>query len=131
MADPECGDRRSADAAQPGDTWRTSAARSASSDGSGSIVASGRAAPSAAIAQHNSVRRRARSSTVLRPPLRSLTWDHGKEMAEHAQFSITTGVPVYFCDPRSPWQRGTNENTKGLLRQYFLKRTDLAPFSST
>ena len=50
-------------------------------------------------------------------------------MAAHARFSIETGLPVYFCDPRSPWQRGSNENTNGLLRQYFPKRTSLAPFS--
>jgi IS30 family transposase len=62
---------------------------------------------------------------------RSLTWDQGKEMAAHAQFSVKTGVPVFFCDPRSPWQRGSNENTNGLLRQYFPKRTEIAHFTQT
>ena len=69
----------------------------------------------------------AKSITTLPAQLRhSLTWDQGSEMSEHRRFSVKTGVDVYFCDPQSPWQRGSNENTNGLLRQYFPKGRSLA-----
>jgi IS30 family transposase len=76
--------------------------------------------------------RAALTRAVIRLPAdlrRTLTWDQGKEMAEHVRFSIDTAIKVYFCDPHSPWQRGTNENTNGLLRQYFPTSVDLRTYT--
>jgi IS30 family transposase len=82
--------------------------------------------PNGRTAEEVDVAMRSAIATLPTQMVRSITWDQGKEMSDHAKFTVATGVDVYFCDPHSPWQRGSNENTNGLLRQYMPKSTDLS-----
>ncbi|MFI7121578.1 IS30 family transposase [Amycolatopsis sp. NPDC049868] len=81
------------------------------------------------MAENVAPRLAAKMNTLPDVVKNSVTWDQGGEMGGHRKFTMTTGMPVYFCDPRSPWQRGSNENTNGLLRQYLPKGTDLSGYS--
>jgi IS30 family transposase len=85
--------------------------------------------PNGRLAEHVRVALTRRIRTLPQQLRRSLTWDQGKEMAQHLSFTVATGVQVYFCDPRSPWQRATSENTNGLLRQYLPRNADLSTLS--
>jgi IS30 family transposase len=85
--------------------------------------------PKGRLAEHVRTALARRIRTLPQHLGRSLTWDQGKEMAQHVAFTVATGVQVYFCDPRSPWQRGTGENTNGRLRQYLPRNADLSMVS--
>ncbi|WP_374195966.1 IS30 family transposase [Streptomyces sp. TS71-3] len=85
--------------------------------------------PTGRSAEHVNTALQTTVQTLPRHLIKSLTWDQGSEMAAHHAFTLATDIPVYFCDPASPWQRGSNENTNGLLRQYFPKGTNLAAHS--